>query len=185
MSDKIHSKSNRGWFAEGRSGNRSGRPVRTRAVQDAVLEILVIPKIMVNGPGGPREMSTAELIEWTTFQAALTGKAMAIRQVTKWKLENKRWLDKYTPKVAAHPVARLITRDPDNADEALQLLGIASPNPERAEIGAAQFLLEPWGVQAALGRRRGGSRLTEGERAEIRRCARDPGNLRWPREISR
>jgi hypothetical protein len=132
-------------------------------------------------------MSTAELIEWTTFQAALAGKSMAIRQVTKWKLEYKRRLDMHAPKGAIHPIARLISHDPDNADEALQLLGIASPNPARADIGAscAQLLLEPWAVQTAFGRRRGGSRFTEAERAEIQRCTRGPDNLRWPREIDR
>jgi hypothetical protein len=73
--------------------------------------------------------------------------------------------------------------DPDNADAALLLLGIAAPNPERADIGAdpAQLLLEPWAVQAALRRRRGGNRLTDSERDAIRRCARDPDSLRWPR----
>jgi hypothetical protein len=62
-------------------------------------------------------------------------------------------------------------------------LVIAAPNPARADIRAdrAQLLLEPWSVQAALGRRRGGQRLTDSERSEIRRCTRDPDCLRWPR----
>jgi hypothetical protein len=185
MSSQLSPKPNNGRFPKGHSGNRSGRPVRTRPPQDTVLEILVDAKIIVSGPCGSREMTTAELIKWTTFQAALAGKATAKRQVTKWKLENKRWLHKHAPNVAAHPIPWLTSDDPDNADEALQLLGIALPNPGRADIGAAQLLLEPWAVQAALHRRRGGSRLTEGDRAEIRRCARDPDNLRWPRETSR
>jgi len=65
----------------------------------------------------------------------------------------------------------------------LLLLGIAALNPARADIGAnrAQLLLEPWAVQAALRRRRGGNRLTDRERDEIRRCTRDPDCLRWPR----
>src|SRR5260370_20966597 len=72
---------------------------------------------------------------------------------------------------------------PNNEDTALLLLGIAAPNPERADIGAAraQLLLEPWAVQAALRRRRGGNRLTDSERDAIRRCTRDPDSLRWPR----
>ena len=60
----------------------------------------------------------------------------------------------------------------------------AAPNPARADMGAerAQLLLEPWAVQAALRRRRGGNRLTDRERDEIRRCTRDPDGLRWPKE---
>jgi hypothetical protein len=51
---------------------------------------------------------------------------------------------------------RLISPDPDNADAALLLLGIAALNPARADIGADrdQLLLEPWAVQVALRRRR-------------------------------
>jgi hypothetical protein len=81
----------------------------------------------------------------------------------------------------------LVSDDPDNADAALVLLGIAAPDPARAEFGAdrAQLLLEPWAVQAALGRRRGGERLTEKELKEVRRCARDSDTLRWPRGTGR
>ena len=61
------------------------------------------------------------------------------------------------------PITRHISPDPDNADAALLLLGIAARNPARADIGAdrAQLLLEPWAAQAALRRRRGGNRLTD------------------------
>jgi hypothetical protein len=63
------------------------------------------------------------------------------------------------------------------------LLGIAAPNPARTDLGLDRvpLLLEPWAVQAAIGRRRGGNRLTEKEREEIRFCTRDPDSLHWPR----
>jgi hypothetical protein len=90
---------------------------------------------------------------------------------------------KHGPKAPRPAITRHISPDPDNADAALLLLGIAVPNPARAEFGKerAQLLLEPWAVQAALRRRRGGHRLTDRERDEIRRCTRDPDCLRWPR----
>ena len=83
------------------------------------------------------------------------------------------------------PIELFSSPDPDNADAALLLLGIAAPDPERVDIGAdrAQLLLEPWAVQTALRRRRGGNPLTERELDEIRRCTRDPDSLRWPRGI--
>src|SRR6516165_8954733 len=49
----------------------------------------------------------------------------------------------------------------------------------------APLLLEPWAVQAALRRRRGGQRLTEEELEEVRRCTRNPETLRWPRGTGR
>ena len=110
------------------------------------------------------------------------GQRMAMREVVKWIIKREAWLEKHAPK-APRPITRLSSPDPDNADAALMLLGIAAPNPARADIGAdrAQLLLEPWAVQAALRRRRGGNRLTDRERNEIRRCTRDRDCLRWPR----
>jgi hypothetical protein len=109
---------------------------------------------------------------------------MAMREVLKWILKREAWLAKNAPKASWQPIEQHISPDPDNADAALLLLGIAVRNPARADIAAkrAQLLLEPWAVQAALRRRRGGNRLTDGERNEIRRCTRDPDSLRWPRE---
>jgi hypothetical protein len=105
----------------------------------------------------------------------------------KWIMKREAWLAKHEPKARPRKIPILSSPDPDNADAALLLLGIATPNPARADIGAtrAQLLLEPWAVQAALRRRRGGSRLTDKERDEIRRCTRDSDNLRWPRETDK
>ena len=108
---------------------------------------------------------------------------MATREVVKWILKREAWLAKHATKASRHDFVLRLTDDPDNADTALLLLGIAAHNPDRAESGKdrAQLLLEPWAVQAALRRRRGGDRLTDKERDEIRRCTRDPDSLRWPR----
>ena len=95
--------------------------------------------------------------------------------------EREAWLAEHEPK--APGLAINYSNDSDNADAALLLLGIAAHNPDRAEWGKdrAQLLLEPWAVQAALRRRRGGHRLTDDEREAIRRSTRDPDSLRWPR----
>jgi hypothetical protein len=98
-------------------------------------------------------------------------------------VKREAWLAKHAPKASPRPIAQHISPDPDNADAALLLLGIAALNPARADIGAdrAQLLLEPWAVQAALRRRRGGHRLTDRDCDEIRRSTRDPDSLHWPR----
>jgi hypothetical protein len=126
-----------------------------------------------------------EALQQRTYRDAVAGQRMAQREVLKWIVKREAWLAKHAPKASRQPVKHYISDDPDNADAALQLLGIAAPNPARADIGAdrAQLLLEPWAVQAALRRRRGGQRLTEDERSTIRRCTRDPDSLRWPRGI--
>jgi hypothetical protein len=133
--------------------------------------------------GGTREITIEEALQQRTYRDALAGKRMAQREVLKWIMKSEAWLAKHAPKTSWPRIKRLISPDPDNADAALLLLGIAAPNPSRMDIDAnrAQLLLEPWAVQAALHRRRGGSRLTGEDRAAIRRCTRDPDSLGWPR----
>ena len=122
-----------------------------------------------------------EALQQRTYQDALAGKRMAEREVVKWIMKREAWLAEHVPKAP-----RLVINysyDSDNADSALLLLGIAAHNPDRAgrRKDRAHLLLEPWAVQAALRRRRGGHRLTDNELEEIRRCTRDPDSLRWPR----
>ena len=67
--------------------------------------------------------------------------------------------------------------DPDNANAALLVFGIACRDPRWADRDPERdrLLLEPWAVQTALSRRRGGSRLTGKEVAEVRAFQRAPG----------
>jgi hypothetical protein len=138
--------------------------------------------LTVTHQGTTREITMEEALQQRTYRDAVAGKRMAQREVLKWIQKREAWLAEHAPKAAWQPIERLSSPDPDNADAALLLLGIAAPNPARADVGGprAQLLLEHWAVQAALRRRRGGNRLTERELAEIRRCTRDPDGLRWP-----
>ena len=173
----------RGRFRKGLSGNPGGRPTATRAPRSSAFDVIVEKTLTVAHQGGTREITLEEALQQRTFQDALAGKRMAQREVLKSIQKREAWLAKHAPKTSWPPIKRLISPDPDNADAALLLLGIAAPNPARAEFGKnrAQLLLEPWAVRAALHRRRGGSRLTGEDRAAIRRCTRDPDSLSWPR----
>jgi hypothetical protein len=174
---------NPGWFPKGRSGNLRGRPTSSRAPKSSAFEVLLERTLTVADHGGTRELTMEEALQQRTYQDALVGKRMAMREVVKWIIKRQAWLAKHGSKASRSAITRHISPDPDNADFALLLLGIAAPNPARAEFGQdrAQLLLEPWAVQAALHRRRGGHRLTDRERDEIRRCTRVPDSLRWPR----
>jgi Family of unknown function (DUF5681) len=176
-------KPNRGLFRKGRSGNPGGRPTASRAPRSSAFDIIVEKTLTVTHHGIAREMTVEEALQQRTYQDALAGKGMAQREVLKWIAKREAWLVKHTSRASWPAITRHISPDPDNADAALLLLGIAAPNPKRAEFSKdrAQLLLEPWTVQEALRRRRGGQRLTDEERSEIRRCTRDPGCLRWPR----
>lgn len=186
MSNKSRARPNQGRFPKGRSGNPKGRPRGSRVPTGSVFEVLVAKTLTVPDRGGTREITLEEVLQQRTYQAALAGKRMAVREVKKWIKKREAWLAQHERKVP-QPVPWLLSDDPDNADAALVLLGIAAADPARAEFGAnrAQLLLEPWAVQAALRRRRGGQRLTEQELNEVRRCTRDSDTLRWPRGTGR
>jgi len=180
---RSHSKANPGWFPKGRSGNPEGRPTSSRTSRASAFEVIVDKTLIVDDRGGTREITVEEALQQRTYRDALAGKRMAMREVVKWIRKREAWLAEHMPKASRHDFVLRLTDDPDNADTALLLLGIAAHKPDRAEWGRdrAQLLLEPWAVQAALRRRRGGHRLTDKEREEIRRCTRDPDSLRWPR----
>jgi Family of unknown function (DUF5681) len=184
VSKKSHgpSASNPGRFPKGRSGNPKGRPKSSYAPTGSAFDVLVEKTLAVAVRGGTREITTAEALQRRTYQDALAGKRAAMRDIVTWITEREAWLAKHQPK-AHQPVSWLVSPDPDNADAALVLLGIAAPDPARADHGAAraEILLEPWAVQVALSRRRGGQRLTEDDVNMVRRFTRDSHTLRWPR----
>ena len=70
-----------------------------------------------------------------TLRDAFAGKRMAMREVLKWIITREAWLKKMT---AISPMPELQPflsfPDPDNADEALVILGIADHDPERAKV---------------------------------------------------
>jgi hypothetical protein len=185
MSGKSGSRKtpNPGWFSKGRSPNPGGRPTASPAPQSSAFEVLLEKTLTVTDRTGTREITVEEALQQQTYQRALAGVGMAVREVLKWIMKRDTWLAKNAPKASRPAITSRISPDPDNADAALLLLGIAASNPARAEFDndRAQLLLEPWAAQAALHRRRGGQRLTDEERDWIRRCTRDPDSLRWPR----
>ena len=61
------------------------------------------------------------------------------------------------------------------------ILGIARRWSHGPDDTTDRLRLEPWAVQAALRRRRGGSKLTSKQIEDIRRCTWEQETLIWPR----
>jgi Family of unknown function (DUF5681) len=169
-------------FRKGQSGNPKGRPRKTHTAKAAsAFDIIIDRTLIVTQGGSPRAVTVEEALQHRTFEDAVAGSRSAGREVLKMIARREQYLAAHTP-AAAMRFGTRVEIDPENADAALLILGIASENPERqAPYFEGQLLLEPWAVQAALSRRRGGKRLSQKEQAEIRRCSRDPDSLRWPR----
>jgi hypothetical protein len=167
---------NPGWFRKGQNGNLKGRPRRSsRGPETSAFTILLDKTLTVTKGDATREISMEEALQQRTFQDALAGKRMAMREVMKWIMKRDEWFAKNAPRLRRIEPFKT-SEDPDNADAALVLLGIAAPNPDRADLNLnrAQLLLEPWAVQLAL--RRGPS-LTDRGREDVRRSTRDADTL--------
>ena len=173
---------NHGQFRKGHSGNPGGRPKKTKSTANSAFDIILDKTLTISRQGLEREITVEEALQHRTYQHALAGKRMAIREVLRWILKREEWLAKNAEAITPSAVRLGVIEDPDNADEALQLLGIASRDPARDDVRAqrAHLLLEPWAVARALRRRHGAKRLTTRDLNEIHRCTRDDGNLKWP-----
>jgi len=79
---RPRSKANPGWFAKGRSGNPKGRPTSSRASKGSAFEVLVEKTLTVDDKGGTREITVEEALQHRTYQDALAGKRMAVREAS-------------------------------------------------------------------------------------------------------
>jgi hypothetical protein len=166
-------------FRKGESGNPKGRPRREKAPTSSAFEIIVDKSLTVVQDGRQRELSIDEALQYKTYQEAIAGNRSARREVLKMIERRDKAIAERAPK--RQPITVLTEWvDPANANEALQILGIAAADPQRAGREYEHLLLEPWAVDAALRRRRGW-RLQERELAEARRCTRDRASIRWPK----
>ena len=177
-----HLPANRGCFQKGRSGNPGGRPKKIQANNGSAFAIILDKTLTLSRDGVSREIALEEALQHRTYQDALAGKRLAVREVLRWVEKRERWLAKKRPANTPKITSEVRIKDPDNADAALILLGIANHDPRRVEYQKerSQLLLEPWAVAAALRRRRGTKALSNKEISEIRRCTRDSGSLKLP-----
>jgi hypothetical protein len=173
-------------FRKGQSGNPKGRPRRRRAPGQtgSAFDVIIDRTLTVTRGGVARDLTVEEALQLQTYRDALAGSRPARRAILKMIAKREAWLAARRPDLSVGPVEMVAeAEDPSNADAALLLLGIARRKGERPGLDTAreQLLLEPWAVQAALGRRRGGAGLDNRDVEEIRRCTHQPETLRWPR----
>ena len=166
-------------FVKGRSGNPRGRPRNTPEPRVSAFDVVIDKRLTVTQGGRTRELTVEEALQLKTYEEALAGNRPARREILKMIAKREQWLAAKTPPAPA--VTMSTEGDPDNANEALLILGIigrASDQPDPNDP-YARYLLEPWAVQAAL-RRSGRRQLSERDTGNIRRCTRDPDTLQWP-----
>jgi hypothetical protein len=166
-------------FTKGQSGNPKGRPRKAPAPRASAFDIIIDKTLTVAQGGRTRELSVEEVLQLNTYREALAGNRAAGREVLKMIAKREKWLAEKRP--ARTSVTMSTEGDPDNANEALLILGIVDRDPREYAPGDPydRYLLEPWAVEAAL-RRSARRPISAKQVAEIRRCTRDPDTLRWP-----
>ncbi len=184
--DKDSEKPNTsGRFQKGKSGNPKGRP-KAKAITHtgSALDIIVNRTLTITKDGKPQEVSVEEALQHLTYRKAIDGDKPSRRVIFKMiekrevYLREKEWATAWKS-----PALHLEPTDPDNANEAMLILGIASVDETALGMNGHKppLHLEPWAVQAALARRKGGVKLAEKEIREIQRCTRDSDSIKWPR----
>ena len=169
-------------FRKGTSGNPKGRPKSRRASSISDFDIIMDRTLTVTQDGKPHEVTLEEALQHRTYEEAIKGNRASQREVLKMIAKREKWL------AAKRPVSGLNllmeTEDPDNANEALLLLGIAEPDTRWSDPTdkSQRLRLQPWAVQPALSRP-GGRRLSAKDVAEIERSTCDAEMLRWPASV--
>lgn len=167
-------------FAKGHSGNPRGRPRKVLPGVSA-FDIIIEKTLTVTQNGVPRELSVDEALQLRTYQDALGGSRSARRAVLKMIAKREKWIADNSKAPHRAPIEVVKEHDPDNADAALLLLGIACKDDRDDWAGSEdeRLLLEPWAVEAALQRSRK-RRFEDKDLSEMRRCTRDADSIAWP-----
>ena len=166
-------------FRKGTSGNPKGRPKSQQISSTSAFDIIMDRTFTVTQDGKPRELTLEEALQHRTYQEAINGNRAAQREVLKMIDKRDKWLAARRP----FPGLNILIEpgDPENANEALLLLGIAEPDTRWNDPTDKyqRLRLQPWAVQVALSRP-GGRRLSTQDVSNIQRCTRDAETLRWP-----
>ena len=174
-----------GRFQKGRSGNPAGRP-RARRPNVSAFDIIFDKTLAITQNGVERELTIDEALQLQTYQAALKGSKMAIREVLKMIAKREAELAKRAPPPVHAPVRHTYEHDARNADEAMLLLGIAVKDPSWSGPCpyGTRLKLATWAAQAGISRP-GRSKLSKQDMDDVKRCTLEADKLKWPRSGGR
>jgi hypothetical protein len=165
-------------FKKGQSGNPKGRPRKPKPPPPSPFAILDEP-LTVQEPDGVSQLRLEEAMLLKTYQLAISGSRRAQKKILKMILERHKVSVKGRAS-RGRQIKSLIEFDPENALEALEILGIASRRANAGDIRSGYLRLERWGVEAALGRRNF-KELSDSDIQFIRNWTHDGDAVKWPK----
>ena len=163
-------------FKSGQSGNPKGRPRKPKPPPSSPFAILD-EMLTVHEAESVSELPLEDAMLIKTYQRAITGSRRAWKKLVKMILERQKL--RFKSRAPRSPrITRQIEEDPENALEALEILGIASRT--AGDSQNAHLRLERWAVEAAL-RRRSFEELSSSDIHLIRGSTHDGDAVKWPR----
>ena len=170
-------------FRKGRSGNPRGRPRKQPETRPSAFDVVIDRTLTIVQGGVSREVTVDEALQHKTYQDAIAGNRAARRDVLKMIAKREKALAAKAP--LAMPVEVCSEGpDPENADEAMLILGICRRDLRRTDWTDERehLLLESWAVEAALARC-AASKLDKQDIDEAKRCTHAADTVRWPEAI--
>ena len=165
-------------FTKGQSGNPAGRPKKRRPNVSA-FDIIFDKVLTVNQSGQERELTVDEALQLQTYQAALKGSKMAIRQVLKMIEKREVALAKRN-KSAPRPITLEHEASSENAYEALCTLGLIEPAQGWGDETPPRMRVATWAAQAGLSTP-GKRKFTKKNANDIKFFTHNSEQLDWPR----
>ena len=163
-------------FKSGQSGNPKGRPRKPKPPPSSPFAILD-EMLTVHEAESVSELPLEDAMLIKTYQRAITGSRRAWKKLVKMILERQKL--RFKSRAPRSPrISWQIEEDPENALEALEILGIASRT--AGDSLNAHLRLERWAVEAAL-RRRSFEELSSSDIHLIRGSTHDGDAVKWPR----
>ena len=168
-------------FKSGQSGNPKGRPRKPKPPPSSPFAILdeLLP---VHEPGSVSELPLEDAMLIKTYQRAITGHRRAGKKLFKMILEREKLRFKSRALRSPRITRKVEQVDPENALEALEILGIASrrANTNAGDSRDGRLCLERWALEAALSRRNF-DELSSSDIQSIRGWTHDGDAVKWPR----
>jgi Family of unknown function (DUF5681) len=168
-------------FKRGQSGNPKGRPRKPKPPAPSPFAILD-EMLTVHDAESVSELPLEDAMLIKTYQRAITGGRRAGKKIVKMILEREKLRFKSRALRPPRIKSQHEQADPENALDALEILGIASrtAGANAGDSRNAHLRLERWAVEAAL-RRRNFEELSSSDLHLIRGCTLDGDAVKWPR----